>query len=780
MFRPQEPVTRIPFSVRKATPLSTPLSGKSVQTYHSDKATVPNDQKVMKKACASNQLDSTYQPAKVGQPSGVNHTVGTRPKLNDMGFKQFVWRITGMDCPSCASKVSQAVEGIEGVSSVTVTFSTQKLVVDYYAKENQDTEATINKVIKKLGFELEASVNAGDSSKSKDHLAFAIISAALFVAVMVNVAFPSFGSYALGLATLIGLFPISKKAYHLLRQGSPFSIELLMTVAAIGALYLGESIEAAMVLWLFLLGEKLEGLSSQKARQGIASLMSLAPDTATKVCNDGTLKRVDLASLAFGDVIEVSAGERLGVDMCMTSEYGEFDKSALTGESVAVTHYQGEVVSAGSLVEGQVVRGTVASKKGDSAIDRIITLIEKAEQNRAPVERFIDNFSRVYTPLVLVVALLTILIPVVFFGLPFEQWLYRALTLLLIACPCALVISTPAAMTSALATAARAGMLVKGGAVLERLAKSTTIAFDKTGTLTVGKPKVTDIVPVNPTTSHSGGSDLSEDDLLHLASALEQGFHHPLAAAVVNKAESVGLYAKPADKRKALPGHGVEGQIDGKQYRLTKVDMTIWQADDVLRLHGKSVAVLSSQGINLGYIAWQDTLRHDAKEAMAKLRAMGLKVIMLTGDSMQSAEVIASELDIETKADLLPEAKVEHIRELAAEGTVVMVGDGINDAPAMRSASIGIAMGSGSDVALEVADGALTQNDLNKMVALVGLSRKTMTIVRQNVAFALGLKGLFLVTSILGITGLWLAVLADSGATALVTLNAMRLLRRVD
>ncbi|WP_246616344.1 heavy metal translocating P-type ATPase [Thaumasiovibrio subtropicus] len=692
---------------------------------------------------------------------------------NDESVGRLEWHIRGMDCPSCANKVSQAVAGIAGVSQVTVTFSTEKLKLNC---RDASAKRAVIEAIEKLGFTLTDVASAASSSyldshasrwaRPRSHLSFILITFVLVMAFAVNLLLPSLGPYFLATATVVGLSPIAVKAWHLIWRGSPFSIELLMTVAALGALYLGEYVEASMVLWLFLLGEKLEALSSQKARQGIASLVALTPNTATKVMPDGKRVAVDRSVLVVGDEIEVGVGERLGADFMLVSAYGEFDKSALTGESIAVTHYQGETVPAGSLVEGSVVRGKVVSEQGESAIDRIVKLIEDAEQNRAPVERFIVAFSRWYTPAVMLVALLTVVIPVSVFGADFGDWLYRSLTLLLIACPCALVISTPAAMTSALAAAAKKGILIKGGAVIEQLSKSQVIAFDKTGTLTRGEPELTDIC----------ATEVDDLSLLSIAAALEVGSHHPLAAAVIRRAEQEGINVLPAESRQALPGHGVAGVIDGVRYYLVKASTS--STAQQLSQQGKTVAALKCDEQILGYLAWQDVLREEAQPAIQSLHAMGLQTVMLTGDNAHSADAIAQVLGVDAKAELLPADKVAQVQRLASTQHVVMVGDGINDAPAMKAASVGIAMASGTDVALEVADAALVQNRLDKLAVLLGLSRKTMAIVRQNVAFALGLKGVFLVTSLFGITGLWLAVIADSGATALVTLNALRLLKR--
>lgn len=561
----------------------------------------------------------------------------------------------------------------------------------------------------------------------------------------------------------------------LARSGTPFAIETLMSVAALGALYLGETVEAAMVLLLFLIGERLEAFASSRARSGVQALMALVPENATQII-DGERVEVAVTELKPGDVIEVSPGARLPADGQLITYAASFDESALTGESVPVEHIKGNAIMAGAVVVDKVVRITITSKQGENAIDRILHLIEEAESRKAPLERFLDKFSRWYTPLMMFVALMVIVIPPSLFAQPWETWVYRGLALLLIACPCALVISTPAAITSGLAAAAKRGALIKGGAALEQLGKVETIAFDKTGTLTEGKPQVTDVMPLQ---------GWQEQQLLRVVGAIEIGSSHPLALSLVNKVKDMGIAIPESENKRALIGSGVEGDVDGLTYQVLSpskvtfaLDSSVQQQVASLEMQGKTVVVAVEQSQTvIGLIAWQDTLRSDAKAAVERLTQLGVESIMLTGDNPRSAEAISSVVGMQYKASLLPADKVSYVEELTRRSHVAMVGDGINDAPAMKTANVGIAMGGGTDVALETADSALTHNRLTELPAMIELSQATMRNIRQNVALALGLKGVFLVTSLFGITGLWVAVLADSGATALVTLNALRLLR---
>ncbi|HCH54288.1 MAG TPA: zinc/cadmium/mercury/lead-transporting ATPase [Aeromonas sp.] len=696
------------------------------------------------------------------------------------------WQVLGMDCPSCARKIETAVGRVAGVQQARVLFATEKLVVDLAPDLSPDP---VTAAVLAAGFRLkgEASAKTADDKHRSTWLTtlgnlFSKYGQPLSLAALMLVAalLPAqFGQPLFTLATLWGLWPVARKAWALTRSGSPFAIETLMTVAALGALFLGETAEAAMVLLLFMLGEHLEAYAAGRARAGVTALMALVPDQALRIRTTAEGERreeVAADELRPGDIIEIAPGARLPADARLIDALGAFDESALTGESIPVERRQGDKVPAGSLAADRVLRLEVVSEPGNNAIDRILHLIEEAESQRAPIERFIDRFSRWYTPAMMLVALLVMLVPPLAFGQGWDEWIYRALALLLIGCPCALVISTPAAVTSALAAATRQGALIKGGAALERLAHIDTVAFDKTGTLTLGKPQLTEL------TSLDGRP---EAELLALAAAIEQGSHHPLARAVVAAASEQGLTLAAASELRALPGMGVEGRIDGALWQLLAPSRVPALGEALegqiaaLERQGKTVILLCRMGeAPSALLALRDQIRPDAAAALRELRELGLQSIMLTGDNPNAAEAIAGELGMDWRASLLPQDKVEEIARLAKTRKVAMIGDGINDAPAMKRASIGIAMGGGTDVALETADAALTHNQLGGLAAMIRLSRAALANIHQNIALALGLKAIFLVTSLLGITGLWIAVLADTGATALVTANALRLLRK--
>ncbi|MBY8142152.1 zinc/cadmium/mercury/lead-transporting ATPase [Vibrio fluvialis] len=710
--------------------------------------------------------------------SGADGPDEDEPAGGTSTYKQS-WRVVGMDCPSCARKIETAVNQLTDIVDARVLFATEKLVVQF---NSASTAAAIEQAVTNTGFKIYDDQQKSSAQQAKpshplleaDTLRIVALAAMMAIGTLTNLWSVEAGRWIFTISCVAGLVPIATKAWKLAKSGTPFAIETLMTVAAVGALYLGETVEAAMVLLLFLIGERLEAFAASKARSGVQALMELVPETAIRL-QSGERIEVPASELSPGDIVEVAPGGRLPADGLLLDAVASMDESALTGESLPVEHVRGDKIAAGAVVVDRVIQLKITSRQGENAIDRILHLIEEADSRKAPMERFLDQFSRWYTPLMMVVALLVVTVPPLLFAQPWETWVYRGLAMLLIACPCALVISTPAAITSGLAAGARRGALIKGGAVLEQLGRIQSVAFDKTGTLTQGKPQVTDIVAL---------SGWSPEQLLTVTAAIEQGSRHPLAMSLVEKAQNQGLTLPHAQDKQALVGRGVAGRIGEHFYRVLapgKVDVPL--ADSVneqvaaMEAYGKTVVVALENDTPIGIIAWQDTLREDAQQAIAALHQMGIHTTMLTGDNPRSAQAIASQLNMDFQASLMPEDKVEYVRQLAQQQHVAMVGDGINDAPAMKEANIGIAMGGGTDVALETADAAITHNRLNELPGMIALSRATLSNIRQNVTIALGLKGIFLVTSLIGVTGLWVAVLADSGATALVTLNALRLLK---
>ncbi|WP_113261470.1 heavy metal translocating P-type ATPase [Agrobacterium cavarae] len=612
--------------------------------------------------------------------------------------------------------------------------------------------------------------------KSKKGRATLLAGAALVVAYVIGHLVPSIQLYAFAIAMLVGLVPIARRAIMAALAGTPFSIEMLMTIAAVGALAINATEEAAAVVFLFLVGELLEGVAAGKARDSIKSLAALVPKTAL-LEEAGKTSEVQAESLEIGAIILVRPGDRISADGVIVSGESAINEAPVTGESVPTQKNAGDSVFAGTVNGDAALRVRVTAAAADNTIARVVKLVEEAQESKAPTERFIDRFSKYYTPGVVVVAALVALVPPLIWGAKWDEWIYKGLAILLIGCPCALVISTPAAIAASLSAGARRGLLLKGGAVLEGLGRLTAVALDKTGTLTEGKPKVTDIVSFG----------LSEPESLRLSAALETGSSHPLAIAILERATENQIALPAVSDAKALGGKGVSATVEGQSVFLGSAKAASGLVDipaadqtaiSALNDEGKTVSVLVVDGKLAGAIAMRDEPRADAADGLKALKDAGVRVVMLTGDNARTASAIGKTLGIEVRADLLPEDKQRIVGELKQQGLVVgKVGDGINDAPALAAADVGIAMGGGTDVALETADAAILHGRVGDVARMIDLSKRTMRNIYQNIAISLGLKAIFLVTTIIGVTGLWPAILADTGATVLVTMNALRLLR---
>ncbi|HEY0184865.1 MAG TPA: heavy metal translocating P-type ATPase [Rhodopila sp.] len=729
------------------------------------------------------------------------------------GAEIMSWRVTGMDCGACVSKLETAVRRLPGITDVRVNLMAETLTLSR-AVDGTEAEA-VERQVAALGYRASrigevaappAATDAGGcrdgdhGGKAPEHLphahardaadvpwwrsAKAYVVAALGVLVglawVFSVAFPRQGYWIYPAATVVAVVPFARRAVALARAGSPFSIETLMCVAALGAVAIGAAHEAAVVVLLFAVGELLENVAAGRARAGIRALAGLIPRTARREGAGGAVAEIPAERLAIGDIVQIRPGDRVPSDGMIIEGTSALDESPVTGESVPVPRGPGEAVLAGSVnADAGLLRVRTTRGASDNTVARIVRLVEEAAASRAPTQRFVERFAEWWTPAAMIAAVVVILVPPVLFGGDWLTWTYRGLALLLIACPCALVISVPAAVASGLSAGARFGLLAKGGAVLEAIGAVRTVAFDKTGTLTRGYPQVTDVVPL------AAGSD--ERSLLQLAAAVEQGSSHPLGRAILERAATMGIALPETTNAHAVPGRAAQATVEG---RLVGVGSPRHAAAGVglgadagqaesLEADGKTVVVVLADGVILGLIALRDEPRADAIEGIAALKRMGVDVMMLTGDNERTGRAIAARLGLEVRAQLLPEDKLKEIARLKARGTVVMVGDGINDAPALAAASVGVAMGGGADVALETADAALLHERVAGVAGLVDLSRSTLANIRQNVGVALGLKVVFLVTTLAGITGLWPAILADTGATVLVTLNALRLLRWV-
>jgi Cd2+/Zn2+-exporting ATPase len=581
------------------------------------------------------------------------------------------------------------------------------------------------------------------------------------------------------LAIISGGWFIARKGWAAARHGV-LDMNVLMSVAIIGALFIDAWDEAAMVVFLFALAQVLEGRAMDRARNAVQSLMELAPPIA-RLLHNGKETSVAAELVQVGDIFRLRPGEKIPLDGEVVEGQSAVNQAPITGESIPVEKAQGDTVYAGSINGQGSLDVRVTRLASDTTLAHIIHLIEEAQAARAPSQAFVDRFARIYTPAVLVIALLITVIPPLMFGQPLSEWFYRALVLLVIACPCALVISTPVAIVSGLARGARAGVLIKGGMHLENAGRLRALAIDKTGTLTEGAPKVQTVIPLNET---------SEQELLRIAAGLESCSEHPLALAIREHAQQAGIEAAEVEGFQALSGLGVEGRIEGQTYLLgnhrfieergiCSPEVESWLED--WERKGQTVVIIGSMEQVLGVIGIADSIRPEAESAMAELKRLGIvEITMLTGDNWGTAQAIAKSLDIDqTRAELLPADKVKAVQELVQRyGHVGMVGDGINDAPAMATATSGIAMGAaGTDAALETADLVLMGDDLSHLPFAIRLSRATLRSIRENIILALGLKGIFLALAIPGYATLWMAVFADMGASLLVIANSLRLLR---
>lgn len=703
-------------------------------------------------------------------------------------------RVQGMDCGGCERKVEAALarlQHVEEVSASSVAGSVRMTAPPGKALPHAEIESTITA----LGYQvIDESADTSDATthtpwwKTPKGRLVLVSGALLALAWALKFAWPSLGTWPFVAATVVGLVPIIQRAGQALKMGNPFTIEMLMSIAALGALGINAAAEAAVVVFLFAVGEMLEGVAAAQARRSISALSKLTPSTA-RLMEQGSIREVAAASLEPGQRVQVRPGDRLPCDGQIIAGRSSIDESPVNGESVPRERGEGEGVFAGTVNLDGVLEIEVTQSAENNTIARVIKLVEEAQAAKAPVARFIDRFAFYYMPAVVGVALLVAIVPPLVSPMLWSESIYRALALLLIACPCALVISTPAAIAAGLSVGARNGLLMKGGAVLEQLGKLKRVALDKTGTLTAGTPTVTDVERFDT----DGRVDKnSHDEIVRLAAALEQGSSHPLAVAISDYFQQQALPTPVVEGARALAGQGVAGQVEGRSLTLVSpraVQSLVLLSDDIkariaaLEAQGKSVAVLieaeSENARPLGLIALRDEPREDARQGLQALERLGVQAVMLSGDNARTVAAIGNQLGIEAEGELMPEDKAQRVREWQAQGRgpIGKVGDGINDAPALAAAEVGIAMGSGTDVALETADAALLKNRVTGIAEMIALSRATMRNVKTNVALALGFKALFLVSTALGITGMWVAVMADTGATVLVTLNALHLLR---
>lgn len=695
-----------------------------------------------------------------------------------------VYRVTGMDCSSCAKSLEKHMLTLPAVKEVNVNFSTGKMQL---VSEGLGAEAVIKEVSKAGYRAMLLTKRTAKALPKTDQSGTALTTIS---GVMLALGF--IGSYASNVSPLIvtllyalsiitGGYRPARSAFYAIKSGS-LDMNVLMSVAAIGAALIGEWLEGATVVWLFSIGNLLQTKSIEKTRDSIRNLMDLAPPEAWVKAGE-SLTRRPVEDVGIGQVIVVKPGDKIPLDGVIVHGTSSVNQAPITGESIPVDKLVGDSVFAGSVNESGALEIQVTKLVEDTAIARIIHLVEEAQEKKAPTQAFVDKFASIYTPIVLVLALLVIVFPPLLGLGTWGEWFYRGLELLVVACPCALVISTPVAIVSAIGNAARNGVLIKGGTFLEKAGAINAIAFDKTGTLTEGKPQVAEVIEMEG----------SVDDVLSIARTIEERSSHPIAQAIVTYAEQKQVASRGGEEFKAIVGKGASAIIGTETYYAGKpalfaelgVDLSAWQTHiQSLQSEGHTLVIIGTESRLLGMIAVADTIREITVSAISKLKAAGInEIVMLTGDNAGTAKKVAGQTGVSRYfAELLPQDKVEAVKRLQQEGKIVaMVGDGINDAPALASADLGIAMGgAGTDTAMETADIVLMADNLEKLPHTMKVSKKALTIIKQNIWFSIIVKLVALVLIFPGYLTLWLAVLSDTGAALLVILNSMRLLRMKD
>ena len=716
-----------------------------------------------------------------GQPTPAEVTA---PGELEGGGTRTTLTIAQMDCPTEETLIRSKLAGVAGIAALEFNLMQRTLILSHAPEALEPAMAAI----RALG--MEAVVQGGAASREPSAKTaqtggwpLAISGLAAVAAEAVHWVDGGHHLVEAGLAItsiLIGGLPTYKKGWIALKNRN-LNMNALMSIAVTGALLIGQWPEAAMVMFLFALAEVIEARSLDRARRAIHGLMELAPERATVQQEDGAWVEMPARDVPLDAWVRVKPGERIALDGVVVSGRSAVNQAPITGESLPVEKGENDPVFAGSINASGSFTYRVTATATNSTLARIIHTVEQAQGARAPTQRFVDRFARIYTPAVLLVALGMAVVPPLVFGATWFDAIYKALVLLVIACPCALVISTPVTIVSGLAAAARHGILIKGGVYLEEGRKLVWLALDKTGTLTHGRPSQTDFVPLavgDATTLHT------------LAASLAHRSDHPVSQAIGRAAATAGVALREVEQFSAIPGRGVRGQIDGQLYQLGNHRLIqelglcspVLEARlDLLERQGKTVVLLVADRTVLALFAVADTVRETSRQAIADLHALGIKTLMLSGDNPHTVEAIAQAVGIdEARGNLLPEEKLAAVEALSTPaGKVGMVGDGINDAPALARADIGFAMGAaGSDTAIETADVALMDDDLRKIPAFVRLSRATATTLTQNIVLALGIKALFLVLTLMGQTTMWMAVFADMGASLLVVANGLRLLRR--
>lgn len=695
------------------------------------------------------------------------------------------YRVEGLSCTNCAAKFEKNVKSIEGVTDAKVNFGAGKIKVEGTSsiQEIKSAGAFENLIIQDEDNQESEGVQKDSFLKRNWTLVISVILIAIAFYFRATAGENDIITKSLFIsAIVIGGFSLFTEGIKDLLKLN-FSMEVLMTVAIIGASIIGEWAEGSIVVILFAVSEALERFSMDKARQSIRSLMDIAPKEAL-IRRNNEEKMINVSDIQLGDIMIIKPGQKIAMDGVVIKGHSAVNQAAITGESVPIEKQIKDEIFAGTLNEEGILEVEVTKHVNDTTIAKIIHLVEEAQGERAPAQAFVDKFAKYYTPSIMAISALIIIIPPLFFGGDWNKWLYQGLSLLVVGCPCSLVISTPVSIVSAIGNSAKNGVLVKGGIYLEEIGGLKAIAFDKTGTLTKGTPSVTDFV-VSDTNQ--------ENQYLSIISALEILSQHPLASAILKEADRRESNYQMIDimNFKSVTGKGIKGDYQGATYFVGSPKLfdselirqaSVMKNYEKLQEQGKTVMIFGTEQNILAIIAVADELRKSSSEVIAKLHQLGIEhTIMLTGDNIRTAKSIGEQVGVtDIKGDLMPQDKLDYIKELKEKyGKVAMVGDGVNDAPALASATVGIAMGgAGTDTALETADVALMGDDLQKLPFIVNLSRKTLKIIKQNITFSLSIKFLALLLIIPGWLSLWIAIVADMGATLLVTLNGLRLMKQ--
>ncbi len=730
------------------------------------------------------QLTVSYQMRSLEPIEQALAAIGMHAVRADAASQQTtVLGIARMDCSTEETLIRSKLAGLAGVAALDFNLVQRTLQVRHDPNALPDVLATLTS----MGFDvaMRDAAATDHASVEASRTPWWPLAVSGVAAILAEVLYwlhggNHWGVVALALiAILAGGLSTYKKGWIALKNRN-LNMNALMSIAVTGAMLIGHWPEAAMVMVLFTLAELIEAKSLDRARHAIRGLMDLAPETATVQQPDGGWADVDAKTVAVGNRVRVKPGERIALDGVLVQGHSTVNQAPITGESLPVEKAEGDAVFAGTINASGSFEYRVTAAATQSTLARIIHAVEAAQGSRAPTQRFVDQFARLYTPIVFAVALVVAILPPLIFAEPWLAWVYKALVLLVIACPCALVISTPVTIVSGLAAAARHGILIKGGVYLEEGRKLAWVALDKTGTITHGKPVQTDFLTWR---------DVDSSSARGLAASLAARSDHPVSLAVAQAAQADKVALREVDDFMALPGRGVRGRVDGAIYHLGNhrliEELGVCSPDleahlTILEAQGKTVVMVVGEDGVQALFAVADTVRDSSRRAIAELHELGVKTMMLTGDNPHTAEAIARQVGIDrSQGNLLPEDKLREVERLAADGTIGMVGDGINDAPALARANIGFAMGAaGTDTAIETADVALMDDDLRKLPLFVRLSRVTASVLKQNIALALGIKALFLVLTFTGQATMWMAVFADMGASLLVVGNGLRLLRR--